>query len=283
MRTLLVGFDSAWSGHNRGALAAVVRDERGAYLDLGEPQVVGFREAACVIEAWQAEHRPASALVLIDQPTIVENATGRRPVEHIVAPSITRRGGGMQPANTGRAEMFGQGAPIWTFLERFGGAANPDDPVGPVRVFETYPALALVALGWTLERSGRSGRMTRRLPKYNPERQTTFRLSDWRYVCERAREEMRARGLDTLAGWLARHAANPSPRKRDQDGVDACLCLLVGLCAAEEGQALVVGDVRTGYILAPVPRDAGLATELENRCSALGWPPETFVRLVRVP
>jgi len=50
---------------------------------------------------------------------------------------------------------------------------------------------------------------------------------------------------------------NTSPRKSDQDGLDACLCLLVALCLAERKDCLMVGDRQTGYIV--VPYGAGLA------------------------
>jgi hypothetical protein len=44
--------------------------------------------------------------------------------------------------------MFGAEAPIWPFLRRFGGPENPLKPVADTRVFETYPVLALIELGW---------------------------------------------------------------------------------------------------------------------------------------
>jgi hypothetical protein len=53
----------------------------------------------------------------------------------------------MQPANTAREEMFGKEAPVWPFLKRFGGPADPLEPIANTRVFETYP---VIALGWIL-------------------------------------------------------------------------------------------------------------------------------------
>jgi predicted RNase H-like nuclease len=106
------------------------------------------RRAEGVILKWQEECRPTATIVLIDQPTIVNNPTGQRPVENIVSSPISRRYGGIQPANSGREEMFGAEAPIWPFLRRFGGPENPLKPVADTRVFETYPVLALIELGW---------------------------------------------------------------------------------------------------------------------------------------
>jgi predicted RNase H-like nuclease len=57
-------------------------------------------------------------------------------VEHIVCSSVSARRGGMQPANTGREEMFGVSAPIWRFLNRFGGAVDPT-AAGSIIMIET--------------------------------------------------------------------------------------------------------------------------------------------------
>jgi len=116
---------------------------------------------------------------MLDQPTIVVNPAGQRPVENIVGSAISLRYGGMQPANADREEMVGATAPMWPFLTRFGGPADPLAPIAATRVFETYPALVLIAFGWMRQDSRRAGR----LPKYSPERRKTFSISDWQYVC----------------------------------------------------------------------------------------------------
>jgi hypothetical protein len=51
------------------------------------------------------------------------------------------------PANTAREEMFGKEAAVWPFLTRFGGPADPLEPIADTRVFETYSVLAMIALG----------------------------------------------------------------------------------------------------------------------------------------
>jgi len=89
------------------------------------------------------------------------------------------RRGAVQPANTGRTDMFGEKAPVWQFLNRFGGPADPFEPVEGTRVIETYPVLVMIALGWMLPDSRPKGR----LPKYNPERRPPFSISDWQHVC----------------------------------------------------------------------------------------------------
>ncbi len=179
MATLLVGFDSAWTPTNSGALVGALHLDEGTLHELGPPQVANYRDAEAVILQWQAGHGPTGTIVLLDQPTIVYNAAGQRPVENLAASSVGVRYGGMQSANTGRKEMFGVNAPVWSFLTRFGGPADPLEPVADTRVFETYPVLALVALGWTLPDSRAGGR----LPKYNPERKKDFSISDWQHLC----------------------------------------------------------------------------------------------------
>ena len=107
---------------NSGAIVGALYFDDGTFRDLGVPQIVDFHEAEGVIVQWQAEQLPTATIVLLDQPTIVMNATGQRPVENIVGSPVSLRYGGMQPAYTGRHEMFGEDAPVWSFLKRFGAA-----------------------------------------------------------------------------------------------------------------------------------------------------------------
>lgn len=103
---------------------------------------------------------PSTTIALLDQPTIVTNTTGQRPVENIVGSAVSLRHGGMQPANTSRTEMFGPSAPIWPFLTRFGGPVNPLEAVAGSAVIEIYPVLAEEEL--LLEE------LNERRPRYTP-------------------------------------------------------------------------------------------------------------------
>ena len=272
MAALLVGFDSAWTPTNSGALVGAIRFNDGTFHGLGTPQVVNYREAEAVILKWQAEQVPTATIVLLDQPTIVRNAAGQRPVENIVASPVSLRYGGMQPANTTREEMFGKEAPVWPFLTRFGGPADPLEPIADTRVFETYPVLAMMALGWMLPDSRAAGR----LPKYNPKRKKTFSISDWQYVCGMASGPFRNCGLLDIVRWINHAGRNPSPRKSDQDVLDACLCLLVAVYLADGKDSLMVGNRQTGYIV--VPYGAKIHAELDARCSQTGRVPSEWVR-----
>jgi predicted RNase H-like nuclease len=277
MSTLLVGFDSAWTATKFGAIVGVLRTDDGKLRELGSPQLVNYREAESTIIEWQAQQKPAATIVLLDQPTIVGNAAGQRPVENLVGSPVSRRYGGVQPANTARREMFGPYAPVWPFLTRFGGPANPLEPLTGTWVLETYPVLAMIALGWTLGDS----RPTGRLPKYNPERKRTFSIYDWRYVCQQVSDALRARGLSGIFAWLDATAQSNTPRKSDQDCLDACVCLLAALHMAEKRECLMVGNLDTGYIV--VPYGKSLAEELESRCEQTGRTPTEWVRSFRLP
>jgi len=272
MNTLLVGFDSAWTQNNSGALVGVRRFSDGTLKELGLPRVAGFSQAENVILRWQAQETPTATIVLIDQPTIVRNSAGQRPVENLVASPISLRRGGVQPANTGRVEMFGEVAPVRGFLRRFGGAADPFEPVASTRVFETYPVLAMIALGWTLPDSRPSGR----LPKYNPKNKKKFSIDDWRHVCGRLSHEITTRHLPELSAWISSVKAKQSPRKEDQDFLDACVCLLVALYLSELKKCLMVGNMDTGYIVVPAGDD--LRKELESRCNHTDRKPSVWVQ-----
>jgi predicted RNase H-like nuclease len=275
MTNLLIGYDSAWTSEKRGAIVGVVREDDGSFLELGPPRTVNFKEAANTISEWQTERRPVATIILLDQPTIVTNDAGQRPVEMLVSSPVGRRQGGMQPANTARVDMFGPEAPVWQFLEQFGGAADPLNPKADTQVFETYPVLAMIALGWELP----DKRPTGRLPKYNPERRSSFSIEDWRYVCKRLSEEFAIRQLVRMVPWIDEVSAKHPPHKRDQDGIDACICLLVALYLVEHKDCLMVGNTKTGYIV--VPHGDALHRELVERCKETHRRPRLWVRTFR--
>lgn len=276
---LMVGFDSAWTRGKRGAIVAAVRLASGGYQELGLPVLASYAEALDQVQEWKSRHQPDAALVMLDQPTIVRNVAGQRPVEHLVSSAVSRRYGGVQPANTARSDMFGPGAPVWEFLAAFGGAADPFAPLAAVSVFETYPVLAMIAQDW-LRPDLAGGRPTGCLPKYNPQRRKTFSLADWQYVCGEVVLGFTRYGLRGLADWAGEAGACPVPRKADQDRLDACICLLTALHVADGGECLMVGDLESGYIV--VPFGAQLHREMLDRCDATGRPSSHWVKHFRV-
>ena len=97
MGTLLVGFDSAWTANKSGAIVPVLYSCDGTFHEFRPPQIVNYPEAQAAILQWQRQLKPAATIVAVDQPAIVENAAGQRPVENIVGSAVSLRYGGMQP------------------------------------------------------------------------------------------------------------------------------------------------------------------------------------------
>ncbi len=147
MREVLIGFDSAWtdSSVNPGAIAASVLDD-GQPAGFYPPVLANFDAAIRFIQdiARDADY----VLIAIDQPTIVSNEEGCRPVDRVAASLISRLGGGVQPARRGGlgARLFGDDAPIWRLLRHIDGVQDPlraRDALGGRFVMEVFPALAL--------------------------------------------------------------------------------------------------------------------------------------------
>lgn len=266
--SLVIGFDSAWSMKNSGAMVGALKTGN-HWRSLGIPLVVNLEEAANLIKGWQEKHQPITTLILIDQPTVVPNMRGQRPVENIVGSSVSRRYGGVQPSSRSKQELFGDDAPIWAFINSFDGACNPTNlsclhQKRQNCVIETYPALAMLAMGWVLVDNHQRPRATGRLPKYNPANRKQFSITDWEFVCRQTASGMQKFALKDLSNWLRYAEKNTSPRKEDQDCLDACICLLVGMLMAANEQCLFVGNEGTGYMV--VPHGETLHQELTSRC-----------------
>jgi len=171
-RMVLTGFDSAWTRGNRGAIAHLIVD--GLERTFPHPQTVSFSEALTCIEA--VGSGAALHVIAIDQPLIVPNATGSRPVEGVFRPILGRMGGAIQPSSRGRVGMFDDGAPIWQFLRALNAPIDPMLIPGALAgrlAFEAYPVAAQI--GFATE----SGKL-KRLHKYNPGRRKTFTNCGWR-------------------------------------------------------------------------------------------------------
>ncbi len=256
-REAFVGFDSAWAGNAPGGIAsAAFSPDR--LVDVRLPEPAGFDEAAEIFEELASTHD--YVLVAIDQPTIVPNQTGSRPVDRVAASLISRLRGGVQPANQGKTmsgrtiqskvRMFGPEAPIWRFIQRLDAVQNPPESRSAAtgrHMVEVFPALALPALEPAiLER--------KRAARYNPANRRRFSLPDWRLVARAASRHAAALHLDDLAEWARDLAELPKPSKTDQDCLDAAICLIVALHwrKAPRNQVTVIGDAQLGYMVSPV-------------------------------
>ena len=254
MREVLVGFDSAWTDGRRGAISAQ-RFEDGVAVEFRPPCLARFDEAQSIVV--ELAISADLLLVAIDQPTVVPNLDGFRPVERVVASIVNRLKGGVQPGRRGGggALMFGDGAPIWRFLERLDAVQDPERARASNSgrfAMEVFPAVALPSLVpaiWERQRAA----------KYNPEVRRMFLLTDWHLVCDGLSTVASALGLSALADWARIHRALDPPRKADQDRLDAALCLLIARHwrQAPRDQSMIVGDRTHGYIVTPASPEVG--------------------------
>ena len=248
MAVNLIGFDSAWSDNPRvpGAICALrVADDASPVFT--PPDLVGFAAATDFVRDL---HRPGDlTLVAIDQPTIVPNETGARPPERVVASVISWSGGGIQPAYRGKASMFGDGAPVWRFRDALGFVDDPEAAALAARGLfwmEVYPALALLSLDAAFTSAGKRG------PRYNPSR-PTFEQTAWQAVLGAAVREADRLGQPEIAAWCETRDPDAKPRKGGQDELDAILCLLIAArWRRERASCAMIGDLASGYIVAPV-------------------------------
>jgi predicted RNase H-like nuclease len=243
-----IGFDSAWTDNPKapGAICAVCF-ENGRPMQFKAPRLVSFAQAHAFIRAESSDD--GCTLLALDQPTIVPNATGMRPVERAAASLISWLGGGVQPSNTGRLGMFCCASPIWRFLTELGAVENPEEArlaTHGLYLMEVFPALALASLSDEF-----FGRLNG--PRYNPGRRKTFRATDWSRVAEAAAQEADKFKCEELANWCRDCATIERSSKADQDKLDSALCVLIALRwrFSARSDSLLLGDLRTGYMILP--------------------------------
>lgn len=260
-----IGFDSAWADNLRapGAICAVIF-ENGLPIRFYEPRLVSFAAGLAFIR--DIEATAALTLLALDQPTIVPNLTGCRPVERVAGSLVSWLGGGVQPSNRGKIGMFCDDSPIWKFLGELGATEDPESArtaTQGLHLIEVFPAIALASMD---ERFfGRH-----RGPRYNPDRRKTFRLNDWQRVAAVASREARLFGCVELANWCDAVGRAMTPRKELQDRLDAVLCMLIGLTWRKRPReaSLFLGDLKSGYMVLPVQPTArerlALAAQIRN-------------------
>jgi predicted RNase H-like nuclease len=104
----IIGFDSAWTG-KRGAICALIL---GTDCEIGfnAPNLADFDEALTYVQAQTKMHD--LCLVAVDQPTLVPNEFGCRPVDRVAGSLVSYIGGGVQRANRSKKVLFGESAPF---------------------------------------------------------------------------------------------------------------------------------------------------------------------------
>ena len=161
----LIGFDSAWTNNAKapGAICAIQRHATGDST-FYPPKLTSFEGALQFIS--EIESDAGITLIALDQPTIVSNSQGKRPVESAVSPLMGWIGGAVQPSNRSRLGMFCDASPIWPFLSQLQALEEPEKARVANKgryLIEVFPALAMPSLDETF-----FGRL--KAPKYNPER-----------------------------------------------------------------------------------------------------------------
>lgn len=211
------------------------------------PAAAHFRDAEELVKRCCAE--ADYTLVAIDQPTMVPNGVGMRPVERVAGALKT----GVQPANLGN-RFWRREAPIWAFLDSLRPSENPrrarceDDGL---HVIEVFPGLALPSLVQALI-PGAKGKNCR----YNPKGRG-FSLQDWYLVTEALRRQAKREELRPLAEWpgLRCDFDGPKPSKTDQNCLDALICLLIARkWRRRDADTVVLGDWR-GHMVTPLSPD----------------------------
>jgi predicted RNase H-like nuclease len=245
---VFIGFDSAWTDNPKapGAICAVGIED-GRTTRFHAPHLASFGEALVFIRSVRSDN--GTTLVALDQPTVVPNRTGMRPVERVAASLVSWVGGGVQPSNRGRSGMFCDASPIWRFLAALAALEDPEQArtaTDGLYLMEVFPALALTSLDEAF-----FGRKCG--PRYNPARRKTFRDADWTRVASSAATEASTLGCGELAEWCREAGRIDRPRKADQDRLDAALCVLVAMRwrLRPRGESLLLGDLSTGYMVMP--------------------------------
>jgi predicted RNase H-like nuclease len=246
-----IGLDLAWSGRNLTGAAALSGGPGGARL-VEPPALLG--DLATVV-AYVLRHTGAGpAIVAVDAPLCVPNATGRRRAEVELGAAFRRYEAGPYPANRRLLARAGvvRGEALLAQLGAHGFRPAATVAAGaPGRlVSEVYPHAAMVgifALPRTLKYKARPGR--------GP----AERLTAWRIY------QALLLGLDQADPPLAGHnellAADVTAMglgaalKRYEDRVDALFCAYIALFAHRWGAARCrsFGSLEEGWILTPAP------------------------------
>lgn len=244
-----IGLDLAWSARNPTGAALVEGDATGGELLTttllgGDDEVIAF----------VAQHAGTmSALVTIDAPLHVPNASGRRPAEAEISKAFARYHAGAHPANRSRLAFNGvvRGEALVAQLEALGFTHDAEVTAQmPVRqIVEVYTHPALIAF-FDLDRIIQY--------KARPKRSHEHRLAEFRRYQHYLRTLSTADpALHNTAALLDHDLQFPSKvRLKDyEDLLDGVLCAYIGQYLWRWGmaRARVYGSMAEGYITTPVP------------------------------
>ncbi len=267
MRDTFVGFDSAWTDKATapGAICAVSIGGNEP-TEFHAPRLASFDEAARFISEVRSDS--GCTLIALDQPTVVPNENSMRPVERVAASLISWLGGGVQPANRSKVGMFCDASPVWRFLSNLGATEDPQVArcaADGLYLVEVFPALALPSLDAAF-----FGRLAR--PRYNPARRKAFQIDHWSQVALAAAASFDCFELAEPAAWCRTAAENLTPKKADQDRLDAMVCLLSALYwrLRPRDESMMLGCLKKGYMI--FPASSAVRAKLGPVAERLGVP-----------
>lgn len=245
-----IGLDLAWSERNLTGAATLRGGPTGAAL-AEAPALLGDLGSIVTYVCRSAGDGPA--VVAVDAPLRVPNATGGRPAEAALARVFRRFEAGAHPANRRLLTRGPEGVRGEALMERLAGHGfRAADQIaageGGRLITEVYPHAAMVAL-FGLDRTlkykarGRRGR-EERLEAWRAYQGHIRGLAD-------ADPRLQSAG-DLLAVDVA--TLRGGALKGYEDRVDALLCAYIALYAHRWGAARcrTFGDLASGWILTPV-------------------------------
>jgi hypothetical protein len=133
---------SCWAG-KQGAVCAFLSLGADQGVSFKPPLLANFDEALSFIRDQIRLHD--YCLVAVDQPTIVPNETGCRPVDRVAASLISYMGGGVQPSNR-KKHCSWRRSTLWRFKQGLGAHESPEESRSAENglfIIEVFPALAL--------------------------------------------------------------------------------------------------------------------------------------------
>jgi predicted RNase H-like nuclease len=245
---IFIGLDLAWSARNGTGAAVIAGDAQH-----GKLVACSLLRSDDEIVAFVLQHAgDGAALVAVDAPLWVPNATGRRPAEAEIARTFQRYRLSAYPANRTRLAPNGvvRGEALVARLEQHGFVHQAEvEARVPVRqIVEVYPHPGLITL-FDLQRP--------LAYKSRPSRSIADRLDAFR------RYQTLLRSLETATPALtgaeelltqSLNALGPAALKRYDDQLDGVTCAYIAhyLWCWGMARAHVFGDMEGGYITTPV-------------------------------
>lgn len=250
----VIGVDLAWAEHNRTGLCAVDGDRVVESATAGDDdEIVG----------WISRHSRDGVVVAFDAPLIVKNPRGCRGPERVVASVWGGAHASCHVANLMKP-WFKNGGRARRLARRLRLNTDPSEMTvrPPGAAIEVYPHTALVSL-FRLPvilkyKAGRSRMNGVSRARTVEERRLEFhRLLDYLLSLRDGTPSLQVAACPEWNGLADRvdRAKSGGDLDRVEDEIDAYVCAYIGLhhlAHRGTGSSVVIGDVKTGYIVTPV-------------------------------